>query len=263
MRIKNVDFPQPLLEARQNGKLVIFAGAGVSIPPPSNYPDFDGLAERVAGGSLSREKDERVDHFLGRLKDQGVAVHAIVHRMLSDEQSHPNQLHRALLNLFDGPAKIRLVTTNFDMHFNSSLTAVFRTEAETETYTAPALPLGSSFSGIVYLHGNVAKPADRLILTDSDFGSAYLADGWATRFLQQLFQHNIILFVGYSHNDTVVDYVARGLTPESRSPRRYALTLGGNEAHWKRLGITPIVYPVVNDLDRHVVLSQAIEGGAN
>jgi len=34
MRIKNVDFLAPLLEAQQVGSLVVFAGAGVSMPRP-------------------------------------------------------------------------------------------------------------------------------------------------------------------------------------------------------------------------------------
>jgi hypothetical protein len=260
MRIKNVDFPRQLREAHDNGRLIIFAGAGVSIPPPSNYPNFDRLADIVADGSLAREDGERVDHFLGRLKDRGVAVHEIVHRLLSDENSRPNYLHESLLRIFDDPAKIRIVTTNFDLHFTSSLEAVFPSNQEPEVYTAPALPLGSSFAGIVHLHGSVAKPAERLILTDSDFGNAYLADGWATRFLQQLFQNNIILFVGYSHSDVVVDYLARGLPPESKSPRRYALAIAGEEAHWKRLGIVPIIYPAGEKDSRHSALAPALEG---
>jgi hypothetical protein len=48
--------------------------------------------------------------------------------------------------------------------------------------------------------GRVAKQADRMVLTDSDFGSAYLTEGWATRFLQRLFTHNVVMFIGYSHS---------------------------------------------------------------
>jgi hypothetical protein len=38
-----MDFPDRLLEAQKDGSLVIFAGAGVSVPPPSNFPNFDDL----------------------------------------------------------------------------------------------------------------------------------------------------------------------------------------------------------------------------
>jgi len=93
------------------------------------------------------------------------------------------------------------------------------------------------------LHGSVANPADRLILTDSDFGRAYLTDGWARRFLQALFAKYIVLFIGYSHSDTVMNYLARGLPPVS-GQKRYALTGMGHAERWRYLGITPLEYPL-------------------
>jgi hypothetical protein len=260
MRINSVDFPDSLFKAQKDGSLVVFAGAGVSIPSPSNLPDFNLLAEQVAAGVLSREKDEPVDRFLGRLKDNGVEVHEKVRRILSDRTSKPNGLHVDLLRLFEEPDKFRLVTTNFDLHFTSAGVERFPALDNLEIYSAPALPLGSSFSGIVYLHGSVAKPANRLVLTDSDFGMAYLTQAWATRFLQQLFDHYLVLFIGYSHNDTVLDYLARGLPPKSKGPGRFALTLEGTEPHWKRLGINPITYPEGAINAKHAALAPALNG---
>ena len=45
MRIKEVDFDERLLNAQHNDSLVMFAGAGVSMGPPSNYPDFNDLTQ--------------------------------------------------------------------------------------------------------------------------------------------------------------------------------------------------------------------------
>jgi hypothetical protein len=262
MRIKNVDFPPQLLEAQQDGSLVVFAGAGVSMPPPSNFPNFDRLAEQVVAGVLVREQygeqRELVDHFLGRAKDAGVKVHDRVRDILSDKTSAPNLLHTTLLRLFKSSSDVRLVTTNFDLHFTTAVKMVFTTGDEVEIYDAPALPVGNSFAGIVHLHGSVAKPADRMVLTDSDFGAAYLTEGWATRFLQRLFAHKVVMFIGYSHNDTVIDYLARGLPP--KSPGRFALAPVGTEAHWKRLGIIPVTYPVGFDEQKHSALAPALRG---
>ena len=141
MRINSVDFPDSLFKAQKDGSLVVFAGAGVSIPPPSNFPDFNSLAEQVAAGVLSKEKDEPVDRFLGRLKDKGVAIHEKVRRILSDRNSKPNALHVDLLRLFEEPHKLRLVTTNFDLHFTSAGVERFPTLDSFEIYSAPALPL--------------------------------------------------------------------------------------------------------------------------
>ena len=120
---------------------------------------------------------------------------------------------------------------------------MFGLEKPVEEYYAPALPTGNHFSGLVYLHGSVDKPADRLILTDYDFGRAYLSEGWACRFLIDLFRKYTVLFIGYSCKDTVVQYLARGLSPEQ--PKAYSFATSSDESElWKALHITPIVYSV-------------------
>src|ERR1700688_2715861 len=162
MRIREIDFSKSLLDAQRAGDLVVFAGAGVSIPAPSNYPNFDKLADEVASGVLVRERDEPVDRFLGRLAHRQVDVHTRVDHLLSNPSSAPNSLHFDLLRLFTSAAAVRLVTTNFDLHFSTAAPTVFGGESP-ETYSAPALPVGDDFNGLVYLHGSVDKPPGRLI----------------------------------------------------------------------------------------------------
>lgn len=48
-----------------------------------------------------------------------------------------------------------------------------------------------------------------MVLTDADFGRAYLTEGWARRFLVEVFRQYTVLFVGYSHSDVVMNYLAR------------------------------------------------------
>jgi hypothetical protein len=79
------------------------------------------------------------------------------------------------------------------------------------------------------------------VVTDEDFGIAYWTRGYARRFLVELFQHNHVLFVGYSHSDTVLTYLARGLP--FGTPTRYALTKESSVAKWNALGVEPIVFP--------------------
>src|SRR5215467_8239645 len=109
MRLQDVDLPDGLLEAQENGSLVIFAGAGVSIPAPSNYPNFDKLAETISGGTLLRHEREPVDRFLGRLAKQGVHVHELVRKTLSNPKSMPNPLHKDLLQLFKIASDVKVV----------------------------------------------------------------------------------------------------------------------------------------------------------
>jgi hypothetical protein len=243
MRIRQVDFPPAVLEAQRLGRLVIFAGAGVSMDAPSNYPDFNALAAQVGGDSYPRQEDEAIDRYLGRLSAAGQTVHERVHRILSSPHSIPNLTHQALINIFKRPADLRIVTTNFDRHFTTTASDRFG-KAMPEVFCAPALPLGSEFTGIIYLHGSVEKQTNRLILTDSDFGRAYITEGWATRFLERLFSHFVVLFVGYSHQDMLLSYLARGLTAGAPGPGRFALTPPNDDPRWKNLGITPIHYPL-------------------
>lgn len=263
MYIQDVDFPGTLVEAQKNGTLVIFAGAGVSIPPPANYPNFNNLANEVAKGSLTRADNEPVDRFLGRLVARNVPVHEIVRQKLSDPNSAHNSLHTNLLRLFQSEISLKVVTTNFDLHFNSAVLPLFHRKELFETFSAPALPMGNNFNGLVYLHGSVDKPANRLVLTDADFGRAYLTEGWARRFLQELFSHYVVLFIGYSHSDPVMNYLARGLPPESTGPRRFALTHKKDAEDWKFRGVHPIIYPVSAGENKHETLGSTIAGWAD
>ena len=235
----------------------------MSIPPPSNYPNFSKLASQVAKDSLLPEENEPIDRFLGRLHSSGVKVHELVHQQLSNPKSNPNSLHYDLLRLLHSKGPLRLVTTNFDLHFTTAAQSQSSQSNNFETFSAPALPLGFSFNGIVYLHGSVDKPADRLVLTDSDFGRAYLTEGWARRFLQQLFTEFVVLFVGYSHRDPIMNYLARGLPPMSEGKERYALTLEEDSNDWKWRGVIPIIYPPGDKEDKHVLLGTALASWAD
>lgn len=55
MRLHDVDLPQPIIDAQKRGKFVLFAGAGVSIDAPSNYPNFVDLATEIGAAQTSRE----------------------------------------------------------------------------------------------------------------------------------------------------------------------------------------------------------------
>lgn len=248
MKINEIEFPEPLCAALRDGKLVVFAGAGVSRGEPANLPNFKGLADAIAlGTGLVLEESEPVDRFLGRLQHQKVDVHARAVKELSKGNPHPTELHRDLLRLCSGAGQVRIVTTNFDLLFEQAAKNVFNFRPE--VFRAPALPLGRSFNGIVHIHGAVSHP-DGMVLTDQDFGRAYLTEGWARRFLVALFRQSTVLFVGYGHNDTVMNYLARAL-PESETDKRFALTGESSKdlQHWRVLGIEPIVYPQANEHD--------------
>jgi len=100
VRIREVDFPSTVIEAQRSGQLVLFAGAGVSKDPPSDYPDFEGLAAQVGGAAYPKHDGESVEVYLGRLVSSGIKVHDQVREILSSPNSAPNSNHFALIDLF-------------------------------------------------------------------------------------------------------------------------------------------------------------------
>src|SRR6266508_4290965 len=180
MWLGGVEIPNTLIEARLDGRLVIFAGAGVSVPRPSGIPTFDDMVATIQEESgQPRRKSEPLDAFLGRVNASGYRVHERVERIIRSAGSE-NALHRAIVGLFGEPAHLRVVTTNFDRLLTRA--AEGRWSPVVQEYVAPALPLGEDAKGIVYLHGAVGDDPSSVVLTDSDFGRAYLTRGYARRF---------------------------------------------------------------------------------
>ena len=151
---------------------------------PVCLPKFKSLTELIAKGTgKSQRNGETFEQFLGRLHDQGVKVHVRAKRKLAPEGLEPTDLHQDLLRLYPKAGPIRLVTTNFDLLFEQAADILFA--APPEVFRAPALPLGNEFEGIVHVHGSVSD-CQQMVLTDKDFGQAYLTEGWARRFLVEL-----------------------------------------------------------------------------
>ena len=243
MKIANIDFPKPLLNALRDGKLVVFAGAGVSMGEPAYLPSFKDLANKIAEGTGKTLQDrEPIDRFLGQLQHDGVNVHTLAAKNLSPQGLQATDLHQNLLRLYSKAEQVRVVTTNFDLLFEQAAKDVF-TSNQPEVFRAPALPLGHQFNGIAHIHGAV-RHSGEMIITDADFGRAYLTEGWARRFLVDLFRSFTVLFVGYSHDDTIMNYLARAL-PVGASPLRFVLIgeTDDNADRWNVLGIEPISYP--------------------
>ena len=180
MKLANVDFPKPLLDALRDNKLVVFAGAGVSMGEPARLPEFKSLTAKIAERANKVQEDgENLEQFLGRLQDDGVKVHDIAKSVLSPEGLKPTSLHSDLLRLYRKEEPVRLVTTNFDLLFEQVAEELF--DNAPEVFHAPALPLGHQFSGIIHMHGCICHH-DQMVITDRDFGRAYLNEGWGRRF---------------------------------------------------------------------------------
>ena len=256
MRIAEINFPGPLLNALRDGELVVFAGAGISRGEPARLPDFKHLAQMIAEGTgKALQRGEDIDRFLGRLQHEGVKVRERAAEVLSRDGLEPTEVHRNLLRLYPDAGSVHVVTTNFDLLFEQATEEVFGSVPK--VFRAPALPLGRQFNGIVHLHGAVSTPSE-MVITDEDFGRAYMTEGWAARFLVELFSNFTILFVGYSYDDTIMSYLTRALPPRE-TDRHFALTQETNfdAQRWHLLEIEPITYPQSSEND-HSILDEGV-----
>lgn len=251
-KLGTIDFDDYILDALRDDKLVVFAGAGVSMGPPSNLADFEKLANDIAQGT-GQVASAPLDRFLGQLHHRKVAVHERAAQVLSPPGSAPNALHHDLLRLFRSGERVRLVTTNFDHHFETAAEVLFGNLPD--VYRAPALPLGREFNGIIHVHGSLGRPSG-MVLTDADFGRAYLTEGWARRFLVEVFRRYTVLFVGYSHTDVVMNYLARALPADSVAGR-FALT--EEDGRWDILGIKPIRFNKGTGADAYKELYDGVQ----
>ena len=259
--------PNTLLDAHEEGRVILFCGAGIS--SPAGLPGFRGLVNEIYTAldidqtsiEVSAYNGERYDtvlHLLeqhvGRLRVRAPLVDILKPNL---RLKGATGTHQALLQLGrTREGALRLVTTNFDRIFER-LKA--RGKVAVPAYSAPFLPIpkDSRWDGIVYLHGLLPDRVDevalnRLVLTSGDFGLAYLTERWAARFVSELFRNYIICFVGYGIHDPVMRYMVDALAADRRlgEPGSQAYAFGvyetGQEAtqaaEWEAKGVTPILY---------------------
>ena len=156
--------------------------------------------------------------------------------------------HRIMLDLARSPdGKVRLVTTNFDLLFESC-------DSSLRCFSPPRLPdplRYEEFEGVIHLHGHVNKDYNRangdgFVLSSSEFGRAYLSDGWATQFIKAILDKYSVVFVGYAADDPPIQYLLEALNRQLGPLERvYAFQAGSTseaEARWRHKGVQPIAY---------------------
>lgn len=268
------DIPDALLQAHEEGRVVFFCGAGISYP--AGLPDFGGLVQRLfqqagepADGIESdligqSQFDRAIGHYEQRIQGGRTATRRGLPSILTADLTKRRALttHFALLTLGRSHnGDLKLVTTNFDTLFEDA--ASHHHLPVPTFYHDP--PTRLRWNGVVHLHGRMpiqpsAYDLDQLILSDGDFGQAYLTQGWATRFVAGLFQDYTLCFVGYSIDDPVLRYMtaAHALDGAQKIFAFASYETGKTESAlqaWKNKHVSPILY---DDADFHRSLHQTL-----
>ncbi len=253
------DIPQELIEAQQNGQVLFFCGAGISIP--AGLDGFYDLTEKIATKLHATDHDEvqsmlaegaydRVFTWLRREYMSENVDYQILNALNLPRNPYLDN-HSNLLTLSANPlGRPFIVTTNFDRLFEKA-------SPKLPFFSAPHLPdlaTDPDISGVVYLHGRWERPSRTktkkhyLVISSQDFGRAYLAHGWAARFMSEIVRSRTIVLIGYSGEDTLVRYLLEGLHAESSNTRNnvYAFdsgTVGEVTSKWSRLGVRGLACP--------------------
>ncbi len=267
------DIPLSIITSQQDERLVLFCGAGISVP--EGLPLFEELVNEISKELEPKKcqsdnvENPGLDSRLSKLEKDfhRNRVRELLIKKLELKPDAKLETHKAILELSrlskDG---YRLVTTNVDHGFKNLLPLECPEKSNDfpnlVIHTAPALPVPTKhgWNSVVHIHGIIDKKLDpngeHLVFTSGDFGSAYLTDGWASKFLSELFRNFTVLFVGYSLDDPVLKYITdaisaeknKGLLGESRFFEPSVLVGIEDEKEentkkrWENSGINPIYY---------------------
>lgn len=234
MKINGIEIPYEIIKAINDDKLVVFAGSGISVDSPSNLPNFKVLANRIGEYydiKYTKSKNGEIEEFFGELEKNNKDLKKVIvdELTISDE---PNTTHLNLLKLFKEQSSIRIITTNQDKLLE---TACSNIGINIPCYSFPALPNGKNFNGIIHIHG-IVDDIENIIMTDRDYGQAYMLNGLASRFLADVFDNYVILFYGYSYNDMIIRYLTTAITHDNVKSA-YVLTSDSYLVAYKRAGI--------------------------
>lgn len=286
------DIPDHLLWERDAGKVAFICGAGVS-SDTAGLPDFLKLTSLVMDTLKTPQNNDAwkilalankpetidlvpIDRIFSELeKEHGPSlVEKAISEHLTIQDEEKLKSHEIIRKLATTPQKkLKLITTNFDNLFTQELELQNIDYSEHVGPDLPDLEIEEDFNGLIYLHGkcsNKVEGASNLVLSTSTFGKAYLADGWATKFLKDILKYYTVVFVGYQANDPPMQYLLEALAvsfSESTPQKIYAFQEGDSsdlKKRWKNKGVTSICYSNYGDLWRTLDLwserAQSIDG---
>ncbi|MDD1781370.1 SIR2 family protein [Enterovibrio sp. ZSDZ35] len=277
--------PDELLIARDEGRVVFFCGAGVSLAK-AGLADFVGLTKAILSDLRVPDSNEAsiamremyelgkrspecaglitADRVFGLLEREFDTrdIESAVAKALKPADNVDLSAHQTIIDLATTPDnRVHLVTTNFDTLFTQA-------KPDLDIIVPPRLPdpaRPASLDGVIHLHGAVDShyekaSGDGFILSSGSFGRAYLAEAWATNFIKEVLQRYVVVFLGYQADDPPVHYLleamSRGFGERASVYAFQSDDVGAATAKWSERGVKPIVYSCQN---RHSALWDTLE----
>lgn len=227
------ELPEEIRQAALDGDLVFFVGAGVSMLV--GLPSWDGLAfkaleELCQKGYLNYSELEQL-RGLEPKKQLSIAELIAKENSISLELPKHLDIGESDKGIYDYLNKIgcACVTTNYD----ELLKPQFNQTKDGSTTAAPVTRVNqkndfhaghlNTPGTVVHLHGSVSSP-ESMVFTTKQYLKHY-DDETVQNFLEELFAKKIILFIGYSLEESeILEHILRrGLAEDTRIKRRFAL----------------------------------------
>lgn len=256
--------PQGLREAAQRGTLIPFVGAGAS--RLAGCPTWTQLADGalmacIAVDKFNHGQMEQIRHLSPRMKLSIAraieAEHALTidyAKLINPRDGYQNNEigHRVYRSL--GKLSKKFVTTNYDGWLDTEISDMpLSVSTDTSTQDTAATPRVrrriisvedftpanlNQENCVFHIHGSLVDPTG-MVMTTRDYIRHYANDRGSedpTRenrtltFLEALFQHKTVLFVGYGLDDLeILEYViqkARQQSPSERPQARHFMLQG-------------------------------------
>jgi len=180
-----------IVKAKETGKLVIFAGAGVSMD--SNVPGWEYLINE-----LKNDLDVDENDFL-KLGDLyynargNKEYQERVQEILKFGKTKFNAIHQKILEI----RPVHLITTNYDIHFEQVI------EEQGYRYSIikkdPDLPYSSGNSLFIKMHGDFAEK--NIVLRGKDYEDYNKNFPLIESYVKAIFASKLVLFIGFSFDD--------------------------------------------------------------
>lgn len=230
------DIPNPIIEAIEREKLVIFAGAGIStegknVMPHTLYDDIRGELNisDIDKTSFSKLAEKYCELPNGRRK-----LLQIIKDRFNYIDSFPQLRNQATLfhnEIATIPQIKEIITTNWDDYFEQYCGATpIVTPEDFVFWDMPGRK-------VLKLHGSITSYGS-LVITQDDYKECYrkLNTGILGSYLKQLLATKVVVFVGYSFGDEDFNKIFTILTKEMKelTPHAYIVTLD-EKSHAKLL----------------------------
>ncbi|HJT71552.1 MAG TPA: SIR2 family protein [Terriglobales bacterium] len=204
------DLNQTTIEDWRAAGIVYLVGSYVSIFPPTNLPPgwqiSQALWQKILRKSdstfLGRDLDDIPFEAITQCYPQRNTIRSIIHKMFCEEQ--PNNIHRCLFSSLKTGMASSLITTNYDLAFDSLAErdpecATIFDQITFDRYCQARSPAGASSYVYFKIHGTAAPGAEQTIVCDLE------AEGWPAQWKRDLLfeitKDRSLIVLGYSGRD--------------------------------------------------------------